>query len=251
MIREVYEVYMESRIAVFIDFQNIVKGVEETGGKFDISIVLNILKEKGRILVKRAYADWARFAKDRKPFLEYGVDMIDLLSYGPTDKNRTDVKLTVDAMEIVFTHEDIGIFAIISGDSDMAPLVNKLKEYGKYTIGIGAKKSTSEILVSNCDEFIYYEALTGERAFIEEFRPDSAKKLLMRSLKSLESPPWNASRVREKMISLDPSFNEKNYGYKQFKKFLEAFSDIARIEQNEGGTLLVYPNVKILYEDET
>ena len=148
----------EENLCVLIDFENIAAGTErENLGKFNIRMVMNRLKEKGRILISRAYGDWGRFANFKQSLLEQGVSMMELTSYRGQDKNRADIALVVDAMELAYTRDYISTFVLLSGDSDFTPLVMRLKELNKRVIGLGTKGSTSRLLAESCDEFIFYE----------------------------------------------------------------------------------------------
>ena len=150
----------EENLCVLIDFENIAAGTEKAKlGRFNIRLVMNRLKEKGRILVTRAYGDWGRFAKFKQSLLEQGVSMMELTSYRGQDKNRADIALVVDAMELAYTREYITTFVLLSGDSDFTPLAMRLKELNKRVIGLGTKGSTSRLLSESCDEFIFYESL--------------------------------------------------------------------------------------------
>lgn len=151
---------MEQNLTVLIDFENIVAGTEKEGlGRFDINLVFRRLKDKGRIMVARAYADWGRFARFKSTLLEQGVTMMELTSHGMHDKNRADIALVVDAMELAFTRPHLDTFVVLSGDSDFTPLVLRLKELNKRVIGCGTRGSTSHLIVGACDEFIFYDSL--------------------------------------------------------------------------------------------
>ncbi len=150
----------ENTLAVFIDFENLALGFEgRRNTKFDVQKVLGRLVEKGKIIVKRAYADWGRFREYRAGLHESAIELIEIPRRSMTGKNSADIRLVVDAMDLSYSKEHVGTFVIISGDSDFSPLVSKLKENGKHVIGLGMKNSTSDLLVDNCDEFIFYEDL--------------------------------------------------------------------------------------------
>ncbi len=155
---------MEHTLCVLIDFENLAAGTEKEGlGRFDLRPILRRLKDKGRILVSRSYGDWGRFAKFKQSLLEQGVNMIELTSYRGAEKNRADIALVVDAMEIAYTRSHIDTFVVVSGDSDFTPLVMRLKELNKRVIGIGTRGSSSRLLVECCDEFMFYESLYRDR----------------------------------------------------------------------------------------
>lgn len=150
----------EPLIAVFIDFENLAIGVRQMkAGKFQIPLVLKRLLEKGRIVYKRAYCDWSNYRDSVVEFHGHGVELIDIPQSKASGKNSADIRMVVDAIDLCYSKEHIDIFALISGDSDFSPLVSKLKENNKRVIGCGVKISTSDLLIANCDEFIYYDDL--------------------------------------------------------------------------------------------
>lgn len=229
-------------LAVFIDFENLAVGAETTGrGKarsrsavksapFDMKIVLKRLVEKGKIVSKRAYADWARFPDYVQQLHEFGIELTEIPQRGMTGKNSADIRLVVDAMELSYTKEHIDTFVIVSGDSDFTPLVARLKENGKTVIGLGMKDSTSDLLAVNCDEFIYYEDLrttdTAAPAVGDKVpkarRP--AYRLLFETIEALQRENVDvihASMVKDTMKRKQPSFAESSYGYRSFTQLLE------------------------------
>ncbi len=218
----------EARLAVFIDFENLALGFKGSKEKFDIARVLARLVEKGKIIVKRAYADWARYTEDKRHFHEAAIELIEIPKREMSGKNSADIRLVVDAMDLASAKAHIDTFVIVSGDSDFSPLVSKLKENGKYLIGLGMRGSTSDLLRDNCDEFIYYEDLrpvTTEAALSK--LPDkkrSAFQLLIDSVSALmreNKPTIYASMVKDTMKRKDPSFDESYYGYRMFTELLE------------------------------
>src|SRR5450631_3915028 len=149
----------DSSLAVFIDFENLALGFQNRRDRFDIAKVLERLVEKGKIVVKKAYADWSRFAPYTQSLHEAAIELIEIPKRSQTGKNSADIRLCVDAIDMAYAKDHITTFVIVSGDSDFSPLVSKLKENGKHVIGLGMQDSTSELLRDNCDEFIYYEDL--------------------------------------------------------------------------------------------
>src|SRR6476659_1402994 len=149
----------ERTLAVFFDFENIGIGLNQRRDRFEINKVLERLVEKGKIVAKKAYADWSRFAPYTGPLHEAAIELVEIPKRFQTGKNSADIRLCVDAMDLAFSKEHIDTFVIVSSDSDFSPLVSKLKENGKHVIGLGMADSTSELLRDNCDEFIYYEDL--------------------------------------------------------------------------------------------
>ncbi len=146
-------------LAIFIDFENLALGFQNRRDRFDIERVLERLVEKGKIVAKKAYADWSRFGQYTGALHEAAIELIEIPRRAQTGKNSADIRLCVDAMDLAYSKDHIDTFVIVSGDSDFSPLVSKLKELGKHVIGLGMQESTSDLLRDNCDEFIYYEDL--------------------------------------------------------------------------------------------
>ncbi|MEJ2393165.1 MAG: NYN domain-containing protein, partial [Candidatus Thiodiazotropha sp.] len=147
-------------MALFCDFENVALGVRDADyAQFDIIKVLEKLLLKGNIVVKKAYADWSRYKEFRPPMHEASFELIEIPHVRQSGKNSADIRLVVDALDLCYTKEHVDTFVIISGDSDFSPLVSKLRENNKTVIGLGVKNSTSDLLIANCDEFIYYDDL--------------------------------------------------------------------------------------------
>src|ERR671930_2582094 len=146
----------ERKLAMFMDFENAACDVKEAQYKqFELKLVLERLLEKGKIIVRRAYADWNRYTEYKRPFHEAAIELIDIPQSRYSGKNSADIRMVVDAMDLTQKNQFIDTFAIVSGDSDFSPLVSKLRENDKYVIGLGVKSSSSDLLVANCDEFIF------------------------------------------------------------------------------------------------
>src|SRR6187431_387493 len=178
----------ERSLAVFFDFENIGIGLNLRRDRFDIVKVVERLVEKGKLVVKKAYADWSRFAQYTAPLHEAAIELIEIPRRGQTGKNSADIRLCVDAMDLAYSKEHIDTFVIVSGDSDFSPLVSKLKENGKHVIGLGMQPSTSELLRDNCDEFIYYEDLETVSADVPKLdpqMPDNQKKAVTLLLEAM------------------------------------------------------------------
>src|SRR5207245_343544 len=142
----------ERKLAMFIDFENIARGVKEAQYKqFELKLVLERLLEKGKIIVRRAYADWNRFVEYKRPFHEWAIELIDVPQSRYSGKNSADIRMVVDALDLAYGKTHIDSFALVSGDSDFSPLVSKLRENDRYVIGLGVKSSSSDLLVGNCD----------------------------------------------------------------------------------------------------
>src|SRR5213076_1308178 len=150
---------VERSLAIFIDFENLALGFQGRRDRFDIARVLERLVEKGKIVAKKAYADWSRFLPYTAPLHEAAIELVEIPRRAQSGKNSADIRLCVDAMDLAYSKDHIDTFVVVSGDSDFSPLVSKLKELGKHVIGLGMQPSTSHLLRDNCDEFIYYEDL--------------------------------------------------------------------------------------------
>ncbi len=222
---------IERTLAVFIDFENIALGFKGKKEKrFDIQKVLERLVEKGKLIVKKAYADWAEYADYKRALHEAAIELIDIPRRSMSGKNSADIRLAVDAIDLCYSKEHIDTFVIVSGDSDFSPLVSKLKENGKRVIGLGMKESSSHLLIDNCDEFIYYEDLerpVGTPPKIEQDLPKQKKEafqLLVDSVLALvrenKEVLWS-SLIKETMKRKKPSFNESYHGYRTFSELLE------------------------------
>ncbi|MDA1001527.1 MAG: NYN domain-containing protein [bacterium] len=218
-------------IALYIDFENLAHGFDRgKDGAFDIGRVLARLVEKGKVVMKRAYCDWSRYAKYKQELHEAGIELVEVPRRSMTGKNSADIRLVVDAMDLCYGKEHIGTFVIASGDSDFSPLVSKLKENGKHVIGLGVKNSTSDLLVANCDEFIFYENLGTEESSKPGLGHDIPKEkreafeLLFESIDAHMRENlgilWS-SIVKETMKRKRPSFSERAHGYKSFSDLLE------------------------------
>src|SRR5918997_2893005 len=152
----------EDRIALFLDYENLAIGARDRGGALDVGVIMDALSERGRLVIRRAYADWNLFASDRQALVSQRVEMIEVPQRtGMVRKNAADIKLAVDALELAFERAFLTTFVIASGDSDFTPLVLKLRELNMKVIGVGVEGSTSELLPGACDEFLFYERLLG------------------------------------------------------------------------------------------
>ncbi len=151
-------------IAIFCDYENVAIGAEKDKHEsFDINLVLQRLLDKGNIIVKKAYCNWERYKPARRPLHEAGFELIEIPDVTYSGKNSADIRLVVDALDLCYTKSHLNVFVVISGDSDFSPLVSKLRENNKKVIGLGVKSSSSDLLVDNCDEFIYYDDLIRAR----------------------------------------------------------------------------------------
>lgn len=239
----------ESLIAVFVDFENLALGVRDMkAGSFRIELVLKRLLEKGRLVYKRAYCDWKNYRDEVRVFHGQGIELIDIPQSRMSGKNSADIRMVVDALDLCYSKNHIDAFALISGDSDFSPLVSKLKENNKRVIGCGVKSSTSELLISNCDEFIYYDDLAkaaqkprpqrkaavaaSPNAKKATDRKDEARERLVEVLDSIEQDydtVWG-SLLKQVIRRVYPGFSENYYGYGSFSELLEDAADLDLID---------------------
>ena len=208
--------------ALLIDFDNVTMGIRSNLGQ-ELRKLLDSDMIRGKVAVQRAYADWRRYPQYIVPLSEASIDLIFAPAYGSSRKNATDIRLAIDALELVFTRPEIGTFILLSGDSDFSSLVLKLKEYGKYVIGVGLQESSSDILVQNCDEYYSYNTLSGLTAAADmghvKLDPwELAAKALDRMVERKDV--MRSDRLKQVMLELDPSFDEKSAGFSKFNRFL-------------------------------
>ena len=233
-------------MALFCDFENVALGVrEQKYSEFDIGKVLERLLLKGSIVVKKAYCDWDRYRDFKKSMHEAAFELIEIPHVRMSGKNSADIRMVVDALDLCYTKSHVDTFVIISGDSDFSPLVSKLRENNKVVIGVGVKKSSSDLLVANCDEFIFYDDLVREKAkkqsrkkstaastsaskaaAAESDKTQEALDLVVETVEALvaergaEEKLWG-SMVKQALKRRKPGFNESYYGFRSFGKLLE------------------------------
>jgi uncharacterized protein (TIGR00288 family) len=225
--------------ALLIDFDNVTMGIRS-----DLQIQLKRLLSseifKGKISVQRAYADWRRYPQYIVPLSEASIDLIFAPAFGSNKKNATDIRLAIDALELVFTRPEIGTFILLSGDSDFSSLVLKLKEFGKYVIGVGIRESSSDLLIQNCDEYYSYNELTGliKEGEVEHRRRDPWE-LVVEALTRMQQhgDVMRSDRLKQVMQELDPNFDEKDAGFSKYSKFLQEASrrGLMRLNKLENG----------------
>jgi uncharacterized protein (TIGR00288 family) len=263
-------------LAVFCDFENVALGVREARyDKFDISKVLERLLVKGSIVVKKAYCDWDRYKEFKAPMHQASFELIEIPHVRQSGKNSADIRMVVDALDLCYTKSHVDTFVIVSGDSDFSPLVSKLRENAKTVIGIGVKKSTSDLLIANCDEFIYYDDLVRELPKRQAAKKAEGKAaghakdkdrekepaaggggggkkqeaidLVLETIDDLveergpEETLWG-SMVKQAIKRRKPGFSEGYYGYRSFNQLLEELQDkglvdLERDEKSGGYTI--------------
>ena len=208
--------------ALLIDFDNVTMGIR-SDLQHQLKELLNSEIIKGKVAVQRAYADWRRYPQYIAPLAESSIDLIFAPAFGSNKKNATDIRLAIDALELVFTRPEINTFILLSGDSDFSSLVLKLKEYGKWVIGVGIRESASDLLVQNCDEYYSYAELTGfsKEGETEVLRRDPWELVVEATLHMKESnDTMRSDRLKQVMQQLDPHFDEKDAGFNRFSKFM-------------------------------
>jgi uncharacterized protein (TIGR00288 family) len=208
--------------ALLIDFDNVTMGIR-SDLQDQLRRLLNSEIIKGKVAVQRAYADWRRYPQYIVPLSEASIDLIFAPAFGSNKKNATDIRLAIDALELVFTRPEIGTFILLSGDSDFSSLVLKLKEYGKYIIGVGLRESSSDLLIQNCDEYYSYTEATG---LAKEGDGVSAQRdpweLVVEAVTQMkrEDDVMRSDRLKQVMQAIDPNFSEKNAGFSRFSRFV-------------------------------
>jgi uncharacterized protein (TIGR00288 family) len=229
--------------ALLIDFDNVTMGIRSDLGN-ELRNLLGSDIIKGKVAVQRAYADWRRYPQYIVPLTEASIDLIFAPAYGSSKKNATDIRLAIDAMELVFTRPEIGTIILLSGDSDFSSLVIKLKEYGKYIIGVGIRESSSDLLVMNCDEYYSYNALAGlvKSSDDEAVRKDPWE-LVAEALGKMKrnGDVMRSDRLKQVMQELDSSFDEKDLGHPKFSRFVQeaATRGLLKLTKLENGQLEV------------
>ena len=268
-------------MAVFCDFENVALGVREAKyDRFDIGKVLERLLLKGSIVVKKAYCDWDRYKEFKAPMHGASFELIEIPHVRQSGKNSADIRMVVDALDLCYTKSHVDAFVIVSGDSDFSPLVSKLRENNKVVIGVGVKKSTSDLLVAACDEFIYYDDLVREQkarkpaAAPRSRKPEGRKAaaapaapapapapagdedkvqealdLVMATVDALvdergdDEMIWG-SMVKQTLKRRKPGFNESYYGFRSFNQLLEEAQarSLVSLERDEkSGGYIVRP----------
>lgn len=257
-------------MALFCDFENIALGVREAKyPQFDIQKILERLLLKGNIVVRKAYCDWERYKEFKADMHEAGFELIEIPHTRLSGKNSADIRLVVDALDLCYTKSHVDTFVVISGDSDFSPLVSKLRENNRLVIGVGVKKSTSDLLTAACDEFIFYDDLAQEEAAkkrvarpskqepkakaadqkLERDKQQQAIELVLETLEALQAERGEEERILSSLVKQTlrrrkPGFNEAPYGFRSFSGLLEEAQrrGLLRLERDErSGGYIVYP----------
>ncbi len=256
----------DATLAVFLDLENIAIGAREAQfPAFDIRKVLERLLLKGHIVVKKAYCDFDRYKDFKRGLHEAAFELIEIPHVRQSGKNSADIRMVVDALDLCYTKSHVDTFVIISGDSDFSPLVSKLRENDKTVIGVGVKKSTSDLFITNCDEFLYYDDLVrpepsakrpapkvatprAPAAKTPSLSPDRALDLLMKTLEALraergEDYPIRGSLIKQAMKRQNPGFNERAHGFRAFNDLLQEAEKRGLLDlegDKQAGTYIVH-----------
>ncbi len=254
----------EARLALFIDHENVAIGARDIGYKFEIAPLMDALAERGRLVVRRSYADWNLFSGDRRHLADNNIELIEIPQRSDSvRKNAADIQMAVDAMELAFTRDFVSTFVIVSGDSDFTPLVSKLRELNKRVIGVGLKGSTSQMLPPSCDEFIFYDRLEGapqrggggggggrsKKSATQKQESGGSKRtsqkqdlqelerLVSRTLSGMQSSTAGtvqASSLKRALLRKDPTFNEQDYGFRGFRELVRHLEENNVLRLSEG-----------------
>ncbi len=244
----------DQRIALFIDFENLVTRTGIAADTFDLQPALDTLLEKGKVVFRRAYADWTRFGKASERLHDLGVELVDVPPSTRAGKNGADVRLVIDALELAYLREHIDTFVIASGDSDFCPLAYKLREKDRTVIGMAVRESTSQLFVKACDEFVYLRG-PGQRRreptkekdrekekpkekVVPEVAREAASAILARA-----TAPVNPSAIKAAVVRRQPDFDERDHGFSSFTRMLEQMEKegLLRLEQGAKGQWYVLP----------
>jgi uncharacterized LabA/DUF88 family protein len=240
----------EARIAVFLDYENLAIGARDNlGAGFDFAPVADALAERGRVISRRAYADWSYFDNDRRMLTRHQVELIDIpQKMGGSRKNAADIKMAIDAVELALDRSYIGTFVICTGDSDLSPLVQKLRELDREVIGVGVRGSTSRLLPPACDEFLFYDNLVSSQEEQTDADEDAATaarssdpSIVLTTLAGLEAASGSVrgSALKRAILRKDPTFSEADLGFRGFGALLRNLEEGGLVSLEGGGDPIV------------
>jgi len=235
-------------VAVFIDLENLALGAGESmPGQADpipYKALELLCRDYGNTSIRRAYADWSRpeFAKHQHNLAQNGITLIQVTRFGAQQKNAADILMAVDAMEVLITHPDVGTFMLVAGDGDYSPLVQRLREFGKYVVGVGTKASASARLVAVCSEYQYWGTIVAAvnpavRAEVgAKFDIADAERLVVEAMEESPDATATGSWLKSKMMALDPAFDERNYGSKSFRALLSRLPGLIEVKKDRSSS---------------
>jgi len=234
----------EPRIAVFLDYENLAIGARDNlGAPFDFANVADALAERGRVIVRKAYADWSYFDSDRRMLTRHQVELTDIpQKMGGSRKNAADIKMAIDAVELALDRTYISTFVICTGDSDLSPLVHKLREFDRKVIGVGVKASTSNLLPPACDEFLFYDNLIASVSTSKGGAASTDVGVVVTTLAGLEestSGPVRGSALKRAILRKDPTFSEAARGYRGFNGLLKGLAEQGYVSLDGSGDPIV------------
>lgn len=241
-----------SQVALFVDFENLVLGAGRglpghAADPVPTAALTWLCRGYGNASIRRAYADWGQyqFGRYQEALATNGVDLVQIARFGAAHKNAADVRMAVDAMETLITHPAVAVFVLVTGDSDFSPLVHRLREFGKHVVGVGTEANTSSRLVAVCSEYKFWGTLVADvdptaRAAVEAvFDITTAEQLLIRAFDSIPTDTPTAGTVKNKMLTLDPAFDERNYGCRRFRDFLARLPHRVRTVGQSGADITI------------
>ncbi|GAA3040470.1 NYN domain-containing protein [Actinokineospora globicatena] len=238
-------------VGVYVDFENLVRGAGRglpgRANPVPYAAITRLCRDYGNAVIRRAYADWANPQSGRyqQDSAMNGVDLIQVVRFGAARKNAADIRMAVDAMETLITHPEVSVFVLVAGDGDYTPLVQRLREFGKHVVGVGTEANASPRLVSVCSEYKYWGTLLAQVEpepgdhFADEFDIATAENLLVAAMEQAAVGTPTAGWVKNKMTSLDPAFDERNYGCRSFRDFLGRLTHRVRVVGTSGGDITV------------
>jgi uncharacterized LabA/DUF88 family protein len=244
------------QVAVFIDLENLALGAgENLPGQADpipYRALELLTRDYGNASIRRAYADWSKpeFGRHQQNLAQNGITLIQVTRFGAQQKNAVDILMAVDAMEVLITHPDVGTFVLVAGDGDYSPLVQRLREFGKWVVGVGTKASASSRLVAVCSEYKYWGTIVAAvnpavRAEVDaKFDIADVKRLVVAAMDEAPDDTASGSWLKSRMLSLDPSFDERNYAASSFRVLLSRLPDVVQVKKSRSSPDMLVTLVK-------
>ena len=244
------------QVAVFIDLENLALGAgENLPGQADpipYRALELLTRDYGNASIRRAYADWSKpeFGRHQQNLAQNGITLIQVTRFGAQQKNAVDILMAVDAMEVLITHPDVGTFVLVAGDGDYSPLVQRLREFGKWVVGVGTKASTSSRLVAVCSEYKYWGTIVAAvnpavRAEVDaKFDIADVERLVVAAMDEAPDDTATGSWLKSRMLSLDPSFDEHNYGARSFRALLSRLPNVLQVKKSRSSPDMLVTLVK-------